>query len=61
LIVEVDGYRFHGHRAAFERDRRRDRTLRAAGYEVIRFTWRALREEPFGVVADLTRALSRAA
>jgi len=61
LIVEVDGYRFHGHRAAFERDRRRDRTLRAAGYEVIRITWRALKDEPFGVVADLTRALARAA
>jgi very-short-patch-repair endonuclease len=24
LIVEVDGYQFHGHRAAFERDRKRD-------------------------------------
>jgi very-short-patch-repair endonuclease len=60
LIVEVDGYRFHGHRAAFERDRRRDRTLRAAGYDIIRITWRALEDEPFAVVADLTRALARA-
>jgi very-short-patch-repair endonuclease len=61
LIVEVDGYQFHGHRAAFERDRRRDQELRAAGYSVIRITWRALQEEPFGVVADLTRALARVA
>ena len=58
LIVEVDEYQFHGHRAAFERDRRRDQALRAAGYVVIRLTWRALQEEPFGVVADLARALA---
>ncbi|MGI8864326.1 MAG: DUF559 domain-containing protein [Solirubrobacteraceae bacterium] len=61
LIVEVDGYRFHGHRAAFERDRRRDQILRTAGYEVIRITWRAMQAEPFAVVADITRALARAA
>jgi len=61
VVVEVDGYRFHGHRAAFERDRTRDQALRAAGYAVIRVTWRALHEEPFGVVSDLTRALARAA
>lgn len=61
LIVEVDGYQFHGHRAAFERDRKRDQTLRAAGYQVIRITWRVLQEEPFEVVADLARALAQAA
>lgn len=61
VVAEVDGYQFHGHRAAFERDRRRDQKLRAAGFTVIRITWRALQAEPFGVVADLTRALSRAA
>lgn len=27
LVVEVDGHAFHGHRAAFERDRTRDQTL----------------------------------
>ena len=27
LVVEVDGYRFHGHRRGFERDRRRDQQL----------------------------------
>jgi very-short-patch-repair endonuclease len=61
VVVEVDSYGFHGHRAAFERDRTTDQALRAAGYTVIRITWRALREEPFGVVSDLTRALTRAA
>jgi very-short-patch-repair endonuclease len=57
LIVEVDGYQFHGHRAAFERDRRRDQAHIAAGYTVIRVTWRQLTEEPLVVVATIARAL----
>jgi very-short-patch-repair endonuclease len=39
LIVEVDGYAFHSSRAAFERDRRRDARLTAAGYRVVRLTY----------------------
>lgn len=57
LIVEVDGYQFHGHRSAFERDRRRDQAHVTAGYRVIRITWRQLQEEPFAVVATVARAL----
>jgi very-short-patch-repair endonuclease/predicted transcriptional regulator of viral defense system len=58
LIVEVDGFRFHGHRAAFERDRRKDMTLVAAGYLVIRVTWRQLTEEPLAVAATIASALA---
>jgi very-short-patch-repair endonuclease len=57
LIVEVDGYPFHSHRRAFERDRRRDAVHIAAGYVVLRFTWRQLTEEPLVVVATIARAL----
>jgi very-short-patch-repair endonuclease len=57
LIVEVDGYAFHGGRAAFERDRRRDAELQAEGLRVMRVTWRQLVGEPDAVVARLTRAL----
>jgi very-short-patch-repair endonuclease len=57
LIVEFDGFQFHGHRAAFERDRRRDQRQIAAGYRVIRITWRQLAEEPLTVVATIARAL----
>ena len=39
LVVEVDGFAFHSTREAFERDRRRDTTLQAAGYRVIRFSY----------------------
>jgi hypothetical protein len=46
LIVEGDGYRFHGNRRAFERDRERDQRLLAAGYRVVRFTWRQITREP---------------
>jgi very-short-patch-repair endonuclease len=57
LIVEVDGYRTHGDRGAFERDRRRDQILTAAGYRVIRITWRQLTQEPLAVIARLAQAL----
>jgi very-short-patch-repair endonuclease len=59
LLVEVDGYPFHGHRRAFERDRRRDAAHVSAGYVVIRFTWRQLTEESLVVVATIARALGR--
>jgi very-short-patch-repair endonuclease len=57
LVVEVDGFAFHGSRHAFERDRRRDADLVAAGYRVVRFTWRQIAEEPLTVVARLARLL----
>jgi very-short-patch-repair endonuclease len=56
VIVELDGHRTHGTRAAFERDRRRDRALQAKGWRVIRVTWRQLQDEPEVLAADL-RAL----
>ena len=56
LVAELDGFRTHGRRRSFEDDRRRDRILQAAGYRVIRITWRQLRDEPDAVARDL-RAL----
>jgi very-short-patch-repair endonuclease len=61
LIVEVDGYQFHGHRYAFERDRKRDAAHVLAGYRVIRITWRQLTEEPMAVAVIIARALERGA
>ncbi len=61
VAVEIDGYAFHGGRAAFERDRRRDGILRAAGIDVLRFTWRRLTQESHAVVAELAVALSSSA
>jgi very-short-patch-repair endonuclease len=56
LVVETDGWRFHGHRAAFERDRRRDATLARAGYRTLRFTHDQLTREPHAIVATLAAA-----
>ena len=55
LIIELDGYRAHGGRSAFEADRARDVELRMLGYEVVRFTWRQVT----GHSRDVVRALRR--
>ncbi len=61
LVVEVDGHASHSSRAAFEHDRRRDQCLLAAGYRVMRVTWRQLLHDPLAVIARLAQALARAA
>jgi very-short-patch-repair endonuclease len=57
LIVEIDGYAFHSSRRSFERDHERDLELRAVGFDVLRFTWRQIVEEPEFVLVRLARAL----
>lgn len=57
LIVEIDGLAVHGLPAAFERDRRRDRVLTAAGYRVMRVTWSQIRDEPEVLLVHLAQAL----
>ncbi|MEX2107554.1 MAG: DUF559 domain-containing protein [Solirubrobacterales bacterium] len=58
LMVEMDSWTFHGHRAAFERDRARDAALQAAGWRVIRLTHRRLEQDAARVAAELRRLLS---
>jgi hypothetical protein len=57
LVAELDGQATHGTRAAFERDRVRDRLLQADGWRVVRITWRALHEDRGRLAVDLTRLL----
>jgi very-short-patch-repair endonuclease len=57
VVVEVDGFRTHGTRQAFQRDRRRDQLLTLAGWEVIRFTWDEVTWEPRHVTEVLRRLL----
>jgi very-short-patch-repair endonuclease len=59
LIVELDGHASHSPTHAFELDRARDRRLEAAGWRVIRITWRQLEQEPDLVESDLRRLLLR--
>ena len=57
LVVEVDGYAFHGSRAAFERDRRKDAALLAAGLRVARLSWRQIVDESEATAELLARLL----
>jgi very-short-patch-repair endonuclease len=59
LVIETDGYAFHSDRGAFERDRKRDLDLTAAGYEVGRFTYRMIAREPNVCAERIRRALTR--
>jgi len=57
LVVELDGYAFHSSRKAFERDRRRDAGLQAAGLRVMRVTWRQVVETPEALLVQIAQAL----
>jgi very-short-patch-repair endonuclease len=57
LIVELDSRTHHDLADAFEADRIRDRRLEAAGWRVIRITWRQLHDTPREVRRDLHRLL----
>jgi very-short-patch-repair endonuclease len=58
LVVELDGRAAHDNTRAFERDRARDRLLSAAGWRVIRVTWRQLHEDDQALATDLDKALA---
>jgi very-short-patch-repair endonuclease len=58
VVVELDSVRFHTSRAAFERDREKGNALVAAGYTVLRVTWRQLTQAPERVAETLARALA---
>jgi very-short-patch-repair endonuclease len=57
LGVETDGWRAHGTREAFERDRRRDADLLAAGWRVLRVSYARLEREPEWVAKRIAAAL----
>jgi very-short-patch-repair endonuclease len=57
LVVETDGYRSHGGRAAFEADHARDLRLRMLRYDVVHFSARQVFDEPHRVVGLLRTRL----
>jgi very-short-patch-repair endonuclease len=59
LTVELDGYRYHRSRHAWEQDRRREREARARGDEFRRYTYGDVLEQPALMLAEL-RALGLA-
>lgn len=53
VVVEVDGYRYHHTRRAFERDRERDAILATAGLQTLRFSHRQVVDRPQAVAAAI--------
>ena len=59
LIVELDSWEFHSHRAAFQRDRARDIRLLVAGYRTARVTHDRLDTEAETLLAELRALLNK--
>jgi len=53
VTVELDGYRYHGTRHAWEIDRRREREAYARGDQFRRYTWGDVFEDPQLMAAEL--------
>jgi very-short-patch-repair endonuclease len=58
LTVELDSYRYHNTRHAWERDRRREREAYARGDQFRRFTYGDVTERPHTVLAELRPLLT---
>jgi very-short-patch-repair endonuclease len=58
LVVELDSWRHHGTRAAFERDKERDAELHARGIETLRFTYRQVTARAYWVAAKVRPSLA---
>ena len=56
LILEFDGWQAHGHRHAFENNRKRDQVMLAKGLSTLRVTDRQLTNEPIALVARIAQS-----
>jgi very-short-patch-repair endonuclease len=61
LVVEVDGYRFHRSRSAFERDRERDAILARHGFRALRFSHRQVTRRRSEVAAAVLTTIRSSA
>jgi very-short-patch-repair endonuclease len=57
LTVELDGFRYHRSRHAWERDRQREREARTRGDDFRRYTYRDVFEDPAFMLAELRSLL----
>ena len=60
VAVETDSYKFHRGAQAYENDHERDLDLRAAGYDIVRLTWRQLTSKPERCARAVADALTAA-
>jgi very-short-patch-repair endonuclease len=59
LTVELDSYRYHQSRHAWEQDRRREREAHARGDEFRRYTWGDVFEQPHFMLSELRTLLPK--
>jgi very-short-patch-repair endonuclease len=59
LTVELDGYRYHRTRHAWEQDRQREREARARGDEFRRYSYEDVFPHPTAMLTDLARLLGK--
>lgn len=59
LVIELDGEEFHSGPTAFESDRRRDATLSAGGFIVIRFSYQQVMHDPAMCLARIREHIAR--
>lgn len=59
LTVELDSYRFHNSRHAWQQDRKREREAYARGDDFRRYTWGDVFEHPAQMLAELKQLLPR--
>jgi very-short-patch-repair endonuclease len=57
LILEFDGWQGHGHRLAFESNRKRDQVMLAAGLRTLRVTDRQLTNEAIALITRVAQTL----
>ena len=57
LTVELDSFRFHNSRRAWERDRQREREAYARGDDFRRYTWTDVTEAPAAMLRELDALL----
>ena len=57
LVLEVDGWAYHTTPERFQRGRERQNRLTAAGWTVLRFTWRDLTIRPDHVIGEVCLVL----
>ena len=60
LVVECDGFAYHSDKTAFTKDRKRDRTMKSKGLEVLRFSGSEIFNDPVEVAYELEEFLSQA-
>ena len=53
VIVECDGFQHHQEKTAFVHDRKRDRVLKANGYEVLKYSGTEIYYDPIAVSVDI--------